>query len=56
MHERSKELGEQVRDRSRDASEKIREQTDQVLGEVKTQAGRVGAAFEEGKKTYFDKK
>ena len=56
VRDRSTELGGQVRDRSREASDKLREQTDQVVGEVKSQAGRVGKAFEEGKKAYLDKK
>jgi gas vesicle protein len=56
VRERSREVGEQVKDRSRETSDKLREQTDQVLGEVKAQAARVGQAFEEGKKTYFEKK
>ena len=52
IRDRGRELSDQIVDKSKGATDLIREQTGSVVGEVKSQADRVGRASDQGKKTY----
>ena len=54
LREKVGDLKERVREASREAQGQIRGRTDQVVTGVKTQAGRLGHAIEEGKKAYTE--
>jgi gas vesicle protein len=52
LKEAAEDLERRVREGAVAASGRVREGTDHLVAEVKSQAGRVSHAFEEGKRAY----